>query len=86
MRGTRPTVAAGTSVIWLPGSLGLLWVALQYLRYRIAYRGQWVVEVRHSDSQRSVRLQTVSNRTLALEVFKRTCEQVVTGFTSLSGQ
>lgn len=48
MRGTRPSKPSWE--VFVPSAFGLVWVVLVLLRYRLVYRGQWVIELQRSDS------------------------------------
>lgn len=48
MRGARPSKPSWEAFV--PSAIGLVWVALVLLRYRVVYRGQWVIELQRTDS------------------------------------
>lgn len=48
MRGARPSKPSWEA--FAPSAIGLLWVALVLVRYRLVYRGQWVIEIQRTDS------------------------------------
>lgn len=61
--GCRPHDSAS----WLlPGGLGLIWVSAQYLRYRTARRGNWVVEIRDPNSEHAFATRTLSDEASAV--------------------
>ena len=67
MKGVRPSESPLRWAV-VPDSVGLLWVGLQYLRYRLVYGGHWTVEVRQKDLRGSEFTFTVANRPEAFRV------------------
>lgn len=56
----------------------LFWMAFQYLRYRIAYGGQWEVEVRDPKSSRSIVSRIVPDRAAAICLVQQTADRLAT--------
>ncbi|HEV7204169.1 MAG TPA: hypothetical protein VGN18_06130 [Jatrophihabitans sp.] len=71
--GCRPCDSAS----WLlPGGLGLIWVSAQYLRYRTARRGSWVVEIRDPNSEHAFATRTLSDEASAIALLDPVSDQL----------
>lgn len=77
-RGMPPQRSATGWAAFVPGSIGLLWSLIQYLRHRIRYRGQWVVEIKDSKSDEVLAQLIVPDRKMARVRFEAARDRCAT--------
>jgi hypothetical protein len=76
--GTRSTRREYARPALTPGSLVLIAETYRYLRYRIEYRGAWVLEIREKSSDRSLAERVLPTREAAMDQFDDTRSRVKT--------